>query len=139
MLVPESELRGPATVGASANEVLLIWQSAHDGLVEVALPTYRQPGVVVAAARWARERRGERVRVFPLLEVPEHALGRMFQRAPGIGGAGALIEACRGFLAADYEAIEAARLKGRRWSFPPARGAFYARRLGVRTCRAGCS
>lgn len=122
-LAPLSKVGEPISVNAEADGILLLWSSAHDGLVEVALPTYKQPGVVVAAARWRRSApRGERVRVFPLLEVPEHALGRMFQRCPGIGAAGALVGASRAFLAADYEAIEAARLRGATVCLPCGRG-----------------
>src|SRR5271165_5370541 len=106
-LVPEAQFGEAATIDADAAEILLFWPSAHEGFFKIARPTFEQSGVIVAAARFVRAVGRGRVWIFPVLEIPDHALGRMYQRSPGIDAVAALNEAARAFLAADYRDVEA--------------------------------
>ncbi len=75
-------------------------------------PSFAQDSVLVVGAVASRQNGRIRWSGFPVLEVPDHALARMFQRSPGVAAAAAIYEASIGFLRADRRAVEAARLRG---------------------------
>jgi hypothetical protein len=113
----------PASVDVVGAALTLMWLMPHEGLIRVPLPTFSQPGVLVAAAHVSRGPAGfVREASFPVLETPTHALGRMFERSPSINATAALMEAARAFMGADREAVEAVRLKGSTLILPAGRG-----------------
>ena len=81
----------------------------------------------MAVARLVRAGRGLRASAFPVLEVSDHALGRLYQRSPGVDAAAALVEAVRAFLAADITEVLKASRRGETVYLPTASGCCFAR------------
>ena len=90
--------------------------------VWVSHPSFKQDCVLVIGAVGSRLRGSVRWSAFPALEVPDHALARMYQRAPGINATAALYEAVVAFLRADRNVVEAARRQGETLCLPAGSG-----------------
>ena len=103
----------PAAVDDAGGALIVAWLQAHERFVLVDSPTFGQSGIVISAAHISRAGRDIRESSFPVLEAPQHALARMFERSSShIDAAQALHEAAACFLAADMRTVESARLRG---------------------------
>lgn len=95
----------PARVEDVNGALLVLWQEAHGQMVLIDDPRFKQNCVIVVAALGSRVKGRIRWASMPVVEAPDHALARMFQRAPGLDAKAALYEAARAFLAADARAV----------------------------------
>ncbi len=111
-----------ASVDDAGGALMLMWLEARGQMIMVDHPSFEQDCVLLVAAVIERVGRGVRETCFPVVEVPDHALGRMFQRCPGVDAAAALSEAAIAFLDADRRAIEVARLKAATVCLPAGSG-----------------
>ncbi len=131
-LLKLKQMLAPASVSPSDGALLLAWLQTHEGMVCDQFPSLSQAGVVVAMASLSRASKAVRARAFPCLEVSEHALRRMMERAPSISPRQALLEAALAFVAADRHAAAAAQTL----CLPAGPGLFLATPLGVPVGRA---
>ena len=102
----------PAAVDDAGGALLVLWLEARGQMVLVDHPSFQQDCVIAIGAVASRLRGSVRWSSFPAIEVPDHALARMYQRAPGINASAAMYEAAVAFLRADRNIVEAARLRG---------------------------
>jgi hypothetical protein len=87
----------PAAVEDAFGALRLTWLESRGQMVLADHPSFRQNCILIVAARISRAGRDVRESGSPALEVPDHALGRMFQRAPSIDASAALHEAACAF------------------------------------------
>ena len=118
------QMLAPAPVDDAGGALMLMWAETRGQMIIVDHPSFRQDCVLVVAAVVERTASGVRDKSFPVVEVPDHALGRMFQRCPGVVAAAALNEAAVEFLRADRRAVEGARLRGETVCLPSGPGLF---------------
>ncbi len=108
-LLKLKQMLAPASACPSDGALLVAWLQPHGGMVCDQFPSLSQAGVIVAMASLSRASKAVRVRAFPCLEVSDHALRRMLERAPGISPRQALLGAALAFVAADRHATAAAQ------------------------------
>jgi hypothetical protein len=110
----------PASVADIGGELRLLWLEPRGPMVQIDDPRFAQDCVLVIGALVRRVgRKNVNVTSFPVLETPDHALARTFERSPDVNAREALIEAACAFLAAD---VEVARLRGATLCLPAANG-----------------
>jgi hypothetical protein len=104
----------PACVDVIDGALRLMWLEAHaERLTLIDDPRYDQPAVLVVGALVRRTGRAlGAANGFPCVEVSEHALRRIFERAPGTDVKAALLQSAHSFLSADYRTVEEKRLRG---------------------------
>ena len=120
------EMLAPACVDDVGGPLMLMWAEPRGQMIIVDHPSFAQNCVLAVAAVIERVGRGVRDTSFPVVEVPDHALGRMFQRCPGVDAAAALSEAAVAFLRANRRAVEAARLTAATVCLPAGPGVLLA-------------
>jgi hypothetical protein len=104
----------PAQVDVIDGALRLMWLEAHaERLTLIDDPRYDQPAVLIVGALVRRTGRSLRAaNGFPCVEVSEHSLRRLYERAPQVDAKAALFEAAVCFLSADFKTVEERRLKG---------------------------
>jgi hypothetical protein len=104
----------PAHVDVISGALRLMWLESHaERLTLIDDPRYDQPAVLIVGALVRRTGRSlSAANGFPVVEVSEHALRRIFERAPNIDVKAALLGAAHAFLAADFKTVEERRLAG---------------------------
>ena len=104
----------PAFVDVADGALRLLWlESYAERLTLIDDPRYDQPAVLIVGALVKRTGRSlGAANGFPCVEVSEHSLRRLYERAPQVDAKAALFEAARAFLAADYRIVEEKRLRG---------------------------
>ncbi len=113
----------PASVERVGGALIVTWIAPHGNMpVNPEYPSLSQAGVVVSIAHVTRLG----PRAFPALEVSDHALGRCFQRCPGVNMRAALVEAARAYLSADWNDVEAAWRERRTLYLPAGKGVLLA-------------
>ena len=106
------EALAPARIDDAGGALLVMWLEPRGQMVMVDHPSFKQDCVLVVAGLGSRVRGSIRWASFPVVEAPDHALGRMHQRRPNIDLSAVLYQAAAVFLQADHRVVEAARLKG---------------------------
>jgi hypothetical protein len=111
-----------AEVERAGSAILVSWITPHASLkvVDPEHATFGQAGVVISIAHISRF--GQRT--FPVVEASDHALGRCFQRCPGIDMRAALVGASRAWLNAAWADVEAAWREMRTLYLPAGPGVF---------------
>ena len=102
---PIQESLRPAEVVCIDGDLLVLWLRPFGPLLQSNDPSYRQDCVLVLGMIVSRVAGELRWNGFPIFEAPDHMLGRMMQRAPGINAAAALYEGALSFLRADRALI----------------------------------
>jgi hypothetical protein len=98
-----------AVVAEEDGRLMISWLESHGGgVIHIRDdPRFTQDCVVVFGACLSQTRGNVRGPRFPALEIPDHALARMFHRSPSIDAATALREAASAWLSADASAVRA--------------------------------
>jgi hypothetical protein len=123
----------PAFVDDIGGALRLLWLEPRGPMVLVDDPRFKQDCVLVIGAHVKRVgRKNVSVTSFPVLEVPDHALARTFERSPDVNAREALIDAACAFLTAD---VETARLRGKTLCLPAANGLILTEALLLKDLR----
>jgi hypothetical protein len=103
----------PAHVDVISGALRLMWLESHaERLTLIDDPRYDQPAVLIVGALVKRTGRAlSAANGFPCVEVSEHSLRRLYERAPQVDAKSALFEAATCFLSADFKTVEERRLK----------------------------
>ena len=100
----------PASVDDVDGSLRLLWLEPRGPMVMLDDPRFKQDCVLVVGALVQRTtRKNVSITSFPVLEVPDHALARLFERSPLVDAKEALIWAACAFLAADRSVVEGVR------------------------------
>ncbi len=123
-------LLAPGAVDVVAASLRLLWLEPRGPMVMLDDPRFKQDCVLVVGALVQRTtRKNVSVTSFPVLEVPDHALARLFDRAPNVNVRNALLEAASAFLAADLEAV---RLQGATLCLPTTGGLLLSEAINLK-------
>jgi hypothetical protein len=112
----------PASVEVRDDALLIVWLEARGPILMVDDPRVQQNCVLVTAAVIGRRGRTLAEASFPAVECPDHALARLFERAPTVDACAALTLATRAFLASPAAAFEEARTTGATLCLPAGPG-----------------
>ncbi len=103
------EALSPAAVDVVGGDLLVLWLEPRHRLVRLDHPSFAQDCVLVSGAVGSRLKGEVRWLTFPIAEFPDHSLGRMCQRSPGIDIGAALYQAANAFLDREGLHLDSAR------------------------------